>query len=173
MEPHAAQDRLSFVCNWKHMHCEVKSKAKPTQPTRHPSPAPAPLPLPLGLGCHFLVQAKWESTCWTNWPGITCQIQFSRTAVSYVLWVFQTLRLKCEWQLRVCEEGDLDIESDMFSGHKQHTVLFICYSLWYLNRTGQGCKAWASSALTSLLCIREEFMIFADIKSHNDATYCI
>lgn len=39
MEPHAAQDRLSFVCNWKHMHCEAKSKRgkevkKPPKPRK-------------------------------------------------------------------------------------------------------------------------------------------
>lgn len=78
MEPHAAQDRLSFVCNWKHMHCEAESKVKPPQPTR----LPLTLHLPtLGSGMpHFGPGQVWghslepESICSTNWPGIACQI---------------------------------------------------------------------------------------------------
>ena len=65
MEPHAVQDRLPFVCNWKHMHSEAKTKAEPPQPTG-PLPPPPPLtPLLPGLGCHILVRAKWQATVQT------------------------------------------------------------------------------------------------------------
>lgn len=93
MEPHAAQDRLSFVCNWKHMHCEAKSKAEPPQPTAPPLHLPFPSPGswvphsgPGQVAGHI---AEPESIYWTSWPGITCQIQFNGTTVSCVLRTFQ------------------------------------------------------------------------------------
>lgn len=80
--------------------CTVKPRVKQSRHSRqhpplhhhhHTSP-----PIPPGLGCHILVGAKWQVTLqclrafyWTNWPGITCQIQFNGTTVSCVLRVFQ------------------------------------------------------------------------------------
>lgn len=106
MEPHAAQDRLSFVCNWKHMHCEAKSKAEPPQPT---APHYTSLFLPLGLGCHILVQAKWQVTlqslrAFIELADLALHVKFSSMGRLYRVSCkpFKAPVLKFEWQLRVC-----------------------------------------------------------------------
>lgn len=85
--------------------CTVKPRVKQSRHNRLGLPAslPAGLGVPhFGLGQVGGHSSELESIYWTNWPGITCQIQFNGTTVSCVIRLFQALWLKCEWQLRVC-----------------------------------------------------------------------
>lgn len=131
MEPHAAQDRLSFVCNWKHMQSEAESKAERPQPTSAPHPAP-PCTSPSSIGSgvpHFgrgqMECDRAESECiyWTTWPGNACQIQFNGTTVSRVLWGFRPSDRNVSDNRESAEEGGLDIESDMLWEHKQYCTV--------------------------------------------------
>lgn len=131
MEPHAAQDRLSFVCNWKHMHCEAKSKAEPPQPTGpHTTTTSTSPSLPPGLGCHILVEAKWQVTlqslrAFIELTDLALHVKFSSMGRLY--------RVSCksfkpwDWNLsgswESTEEGGLDIGSDMLWEHKQYCTV--------------------------------------------------
>lgn len=148
MEPHAAQDRLSFVCNWKHMHREAKSKARAAA-TDSPLATP-PLSFPPGVwGCHILAQAKWQvalhrSRLFTEHAdlAVACQIQFSGTTVSRVVQTFRGFGGET-WVAvgSLLKEAGFDIESDMqwehrrpCTGHSPRSALSGEERLWMQGR---------------------------------------
>lgn len=89
--------------------CTVKLRVKRSSRNRQIHPRlPTPPPLPSAWGAISVRghvaghSAEPERIYWTNWPGISRQIQFPGTTISCVLGVFQALRFKFEWQLKVC-----------------------------------------------------------------------
>ena len=122
MEPHAAQDRLSFVCNWKHMHSEARSKAEPPQrtgsppPQLHPTTAPLLFPslpsssLPPGSGVpHFgpsqvAGHIAHSLRAFIELTDLALHVKFGSMGRLYRVSCesFKPLGLKSEWQLRVC-----------------------------------------------------------------------
>lgn len=159
--------------------CTAKPRVKLSRHDRQAALHPHPL---LGLGVPHFVRgqvgghsAEAESIYWTKWPGDTCQIQFNGTTVSFVLWVFQALGLKFEWQLRVC-----------WGRRPWHWV-------WHALRTqavlycsfAMVCDVWTGQAMVAgqkdhqLLhhcfvpeqdCVREGCMIFINLISHVNLT---
>ena len=109
MEPHAAQDRLSFVCNWKHMHSEAESKTEPPQltSTRPPLP-PSTLPFLYWVGGATVwsgPSGRPQGRVWepllnqTTWRYVSNSVQCDDCIVCRGS---RAVRLKYEWQSRVC-----------------------------------------------------------------------
>lgn len=164
MEPHAAQDRLSFVCNWKHMHSEAKTKAEPPQPTSpHTHTHPRPIPHLLLLSC------VWGATFWSGpsgrpqhrvWENLLNQMTWWYTSNS-VQWdncIMCPASLSSPWTgIWVTVESlwrmvALTLSLTCFE-NSSSTVQFIRHGLWCLDGTGHGRMAGQSSpTLTSLLC---------------------
>lgn len=150
MEPHAAQDRLSFVCNWKHMHSEARSKAEPPRRTGSPHPNSTLLHLPSsslppGSGLpHFgPSQSKWQVTL----QNLRAFIELSDLALhvkfSSMGWLY---RVSCEsfkpprTEIWVAVESLLRKEALTLSltcfENTSGTILFIRHGLWCLDVDG-------------------------------------
>lgn len=129
MEPHAAQDRLSFVCNWKHMHSEAKSKAEPPQPTGPPlPPSPStspPFPSPGSGVPHFGPGQVAGSSAFIELTDLALHVRFSSMGRLYHVSCesFKAPHWNMSDSLESAEEGGLDIESDMLWEHKLYCTV--------------------------------------------------
>lgn len=112
MEPHAVQHRLSFVCNWKHMH-PPKPRMKQSRRNWRAPASPSP---PLGLGCHILREAKWQVTLRTlgafiDRDDLDLHVKLSTMGRLY--------RVSCSQSWVSAKEPGLGTKSDVQREHKR------------------------------------------------------